>query len=75
METPLGWALYGSEHGWRRDAGDYHAYGRGTSPRGCASSLDGEEIEAPEEVAGRCTTLVGDRDAGDATVEADADRF
>jgi ankyrin repeat protein len=21
--TPLGWALYGSEHGWRRDQGDY----------------------------------------------------
>jgi ankyrin repeat protein len=21
--TPLGWALYGSEHGWHRDAGDY----------------------------------------------------
>jgi ankyrin repeat protein len=21
--TPLGWALYGSEHGWQRDAGDY----------------------------------------------------
>jgi ankyrin repeat protein len=21
--TPLGWAIYGSEHGWNRDAGDY----------------------------------------------------
>ena len=30
--TPLGWALYGSEHGWRRDTGDYPHSGRGTSP-------------------------------------------
>ena len=21
--TPLGWAIHGSEHGWRRDTGDY----------------------------------------------------
>jgi hypothetical protein len=23
--TPLGWALHGSMHSWRRDAGDYAA--------------------------------------------------
>ena len=23
--VPLGWAIYGSEHGWRRDAGNYPA--------------------------------------------------
>ena len=48
--TPLGWALYGSEHGWRRDAGDYPHTVEALLLAGAKVPRPVEEIEAPEEV-------------------------
>jgi ankyrin repeat protein len=48
--TPLGWALYGSEHGWRRDAGDYPHTVEALLMAGAKVARPVEEIEAPEEV-------------------------
>jgi ankyrin repeat protein len=48
--TPLGWALYGSEHGWRRDAGDYPHTVEALLLAGANVPRPVEELEAPEEV-------------------------
>ena len=48
--TPLGWALYGSEHGWRRDAGDYPHTVEALLLAGAKVPRPVEELEAPEEV-------------------------
>lgn len=48
--TPLGWALYGSEHGWRRDAGDYPHTVEVLLLAGAKVPRPLEELEAPEEV-------------------------
>ena len=48
--TPLGWALHGSEHGWRRDAGDYPQTVEALLLAGAKVARPVEEIEAPEEV-------------------------
>jgi ankyrin repeat protein len=48
--TPLGWALYGSEHGWRRDQGDYPRTVEALLSAGAKVPRPVEEIEAPEEV-------------------------
>jgi ankyrin repeat protein len=48
--TPLGWALYGSEHGWRRDAGNYPDTVEALLSAGARVSRPVEEVEAPEEV-------------------------
>jgi ankyrin repeat protein len=48
--TPLGWALYGSEHGWRRDAGDYPLTVEILLLAGAKMPKPVEELEAPEEV-------------------------
>jgi ankyrin repeat protein len=48
--TPLGWALYGSEHGWRRDAGDHPLTVEALLSAGAKTLRPVEEIEAPEEV-------------------------
>ncbi len=48
--TPLRWALYGSEHGWRRDAGDYPHTVEALLLAGAKVPRPVEEIEAPEEV-------------------------
>ncbi len=48
--TPLGWALYGSEHGWRRDAGDYPHTVEALLSAGAKVPAPVEEMEAPEEV-------------------------
>ena len=41
--TPLGWAIHGSEHGWRRNAGNYRA----TVERLCAAGA-----KRPKEIGG-----------------------
>jgi ankyrin repeat protein len=48
--TPLGWALHGSEHGWRRDAGDYPHTVEALLLAGAKVPRPVEELEAPEEV-------------------------
>ena len=48
--TPLGWALYGSEHGWRRDKGDYPLTVETLLTAGAKTPRPVEELEAPEEV-------------------------
>ncbi len=48
--TPLGWALYGSEHGWRRDKGDYPLTVETLLTAGAKAPRPVEELEAPEEV-------------------------
>jgi hypothetical protein len=48
--TPLGWALYGSEHGWRRDVGDYPHTVEALLSAGAKVPGPVEELEAPEEV-------------------------
>jgi len=48
--TPLGWALYGSEHGWRRDQGDYPLTVETLLSAGAKTPRPVEELEAPEEV-------------------------
>jgi ankyrin repeat protein len=48
--TPLGWALYGSEHGWHRDAGDYPGAVEALLSAGANTPGPIEELEAPEEV-------------------------
>lgn len=41
--TPLGWAIYGSEHGWHRELGDY---------AGCVEALLEAGAKRPGEIAG-----------------------
>ena len=48
--TPLGWALYGSEHGWRRDKGDYPLTVEALLLAGAKLARPVEELDAPEEV-------------------------
>jgi hypothetical protein len=48
--TPLGWALYGSEHGWHRDAGDYPGAVEALLSAGAKAPGPIEELDAPEEV-------------------------
>jgi ankyrin repeat protein len=48
--TPLGWALYGSRHGWRRDAGDYPHTVEALLLAGAKLVRPVDELEAPEEV-------------------------
>jgi ankyrin repeat protein len=48
--TPLGWALYGSEHGWRRDQGDFPLTVEALLSAGAKLPRPVEELEAPEEV-------------------------
>jgi ankyrin repeat protein len=48
--TPLGWALHGSEHGWRRESGDYPQTVEALLSAGAKVPRPVEEIEAPEEV-------------------------
>jgi ankyrin repeat protein len=48
--TPLGWALYGSRHGWHRDAGDYPGVVEVLLSAGAKAPGPIEELEAPEEV-------------------------
>jgi ankyrin repeat protein len=48
--TPLGWALYGSEHGWRRDQGDFPLTVEALLSAGAKVPRPVEELEAPEEV-------------------------
>lgn len=48
--TPLGWALYGSEHGWYRETGDYPGTVRALLAAGAKAPEDIDGVEAPEEV-------------------------
>src|ERR1700761_3496421 len=48
--TPLGWALYGSRHGWRRDTGDYPHTVEALLLAGAKVPGPVEELKAPEEV-------------------------
>jgi ankyrin repeat protein len=48
--TPLGWALYGSEHGWHRDTGDYPGTVEALLSAGAKTPGPIEDLEAPEEV-------------------------
>jgi ankyrin repeat protein len=48
--TPLSWALYGSQHGWLRDAGDYPATVKTLLAAGAKFSGSIDDLEAPEEV-------------------------
>jgi ankyrin repeat protein len=48
--TPLSWALYGSEHGWNRDTGDYAATVEALLAAGAKTSGPIDDLEAPEEV-------------------------
>jgi ankyrin repeat protein len=48
--TPLGWALYGSKHGWYRDAGDYPGAVKVLLSAGAKAPGPIEELDAPQEV-------------------------
>ena len=48
--TPLGWALYGSEHGWYRETGDYPGTVLALLTAGAKAPEDIDRVEAPEEV-------------------------
>jgi len=48
--TPLGWALYGSEHGWYRENGDYPGVVRELLAAGAKSPEDIDQVDATEEV-------------------------
>ncbi len=48
--TPLGWALYGSEHGWHRETGDYPDTVRALLMAGAKAPEDIDGVEATEEV-------------------------
>jgi ankyrin repeat protein len=48
--TPLSWALYGSQHGWFRDAGDFPATVEVLLAAGAKVSGPVDDLEAPEEV-------------------------
>jgi len=48
--TPLHWALYGSEHGWQRDSGNYPATVQVLLAAGARLQQPVEEVNAPEEV-------------------------
>ncbi len=48
--TPLGWALHGSEHSWRKDKGDYAATVEALLDAGAAAPELAEDLEASEPV-------------------------
>jgi ankyrin repeat protein len=48
--TPLGWALYGSEHGWHRDTADYPATVEVLLSAGSRAPGAIDDLEASEEV-------------------------
>ncbi len=48
--TPMGWALYGSEHGWHRETGDYPGTVRALLAAGAKAPQDIDSVEAAEEV-------------------------
>ena len=48
--TPMGWALYGSEHGWHRDGGDYPGTVQALLSAGAKAPGPIETLEAAEEV-------------------------
>jgi len=48
--TPLGWALYGSEHGWYREKGDYPGVVRTLLAAGAKAPEDIDRVDATEEV-------------------------
>src|ERR1700733_1057974 len=48
--TPLGWALYGSEHGWHRETGDYPGTVRALLTAGAKAPEDIGAVDAAEEV-------------------------
>jgi ankyrin repeat protein len=48
--TPLGWALYGSEHGWQREKGDYPGTVDVLLSAGAKAPGPIDDLEAPEEV-------------------------
>jgi ankyrin repeat protein len=48
--TPLGWALYGSEHSWQRDKGDYPRTVEALLAAGAKLSRPAEDLEATDEV-------------------------
>ncbi len=48
--TPLSWALYGSEHGWHRDAGDYPGTVEVLLSAGAKAPGPLDDLHAPEEV-------------------------
>ena len=48
--TPLDWALYGSEHGWHRETGDYPDTVRALLAAGAKAPVDIENVDAAEEV-------------------------
>jgi ankyrin repeat protein len=48
--TPLGWALYGSRHGWQRDNGDYPNAVEVLLTAGAKLQQPAGEVDAPEEV-------------------------
>jgi len=49
-QTPLGWALHGSEHGWRKDTGDYAGVVATLLAAGAKAPGRTEELEASEAV-------------------------
>jgi ankyrin repeat protein len=48
--TPLSWAIYGSQDGWFRDAGDFPATVEVLLAAGANASGPVDDLEAPEEV-------------------------
>jgi ankyrin repeat protein len=48
--TPLGWALYGSQHSWQRDEGDYPRVVEALLAAGAKLSRPAEDLEATDEV-------------------------
>jgi ankyrin repeat protein len=48
--TPLGWALYGSEHGWQRHKGNYPGTVDVLLSAGAKAPGSIDDLEAPEEV-------------------------
>jgi ankyrin repeat protein len=48
--TPLGWALYGSQHGWFREDGDYPATVKTLLVAGAKVWMPVDDLVAPEEV-------------------------
>ena len=45
--TPMGWALYGSEHGWHRETGDYPGTVLALLAAGAKAPQDIDRVEAP----------------------------
>ena len=50
--TPLGWAVYGSLHGWHRETGDYAGTVEALLKAGCKAPEEIKDIAASEEVRG-----------------------